>query len=174
MLEFPHLRKVVWEFAFEHECTWNSIFGFSVAGSLELRLCLAAVFLTCLYQGQWLRGNLIWERTVCRKFSEFGWHGSILAAILPHDMLVLQLLGWQHKKIVGCSFWQMASPGAAGKKVVFSEVKGLKAHWDNCVEARERMKDFGPANSHEESVMFQQMDFEPDIWSEAKLLECCV
>ena len=90
-------------------------------------------------------------------------------------MLVLQLLGWQQKKIVGCSsFWQMASPVAAGKKVVFSELKGLKAHWDNCVEVRERMKDFGPANSHEEPVMFQQMDFEPDIWSEAKLLECCM
>ena len=89
-------------------------------------------------------------------------------------MLVLQLLGWQHKKIVGCSFWQMASPGAAGKTVVFSELKGLKAHSDNCVEVRERMRDFGPANSHEALVMFQQMDFGPDTWSEAKLLECCV
>ena len=31
-----------------------------------------------------------------------------------------------------------------------------------------------PANSHEAPAMFQQMDFGPDTWSEAKLMECCV
>jgi hypothetical protein len=32
---------------------------------------------------------------------------------------------------------------AAGKTVVFSELKGLKAQWDKCVEIRERLRDFG-------------------------------
>ena len=55
---------------------------------------------------------------------------------------MLQLLGSQLKTFAGCSCWQMASV-ASGKTVVFSELKGLKAHWDNCVEVRERMRDFG-------------------------------
>ena len=114
--------------------------------ALEIAISVSAVLVHLNYGCAWqlsswhvcIRAN-DWEETwydkgQCRKFSEFGWHGSILAASLPHDILVLQLLGWQHKKIVGCSFWQMASPGAAGKTVVFSELKGLKAHSDNCVE----------------------------------------
>ena len=104
VLEFPHFRKVVWE------STLN-ILGCSRAGSIGLRLCLAAVFL-CLPDmfapNPSNRGSL---RSVCQKSWEFLWQ---------FGMAVWQQLCWH----VDAAAFGFAAENVCGLQLLANGVSG--------------------------------------------------